>query len=484
MQNISTLFIQSFRNFSDFKMTFPKKDEILNLNVLIGRNGSGKSNLLDALFNIATTENLNYCDFEFYLKNYEDNLILANIDPITKDKKIYPELEDNETNCFWHKVVRFHCSNNPRNKENYLGDELYVQNSIDDLDDFDAIEDIDKITYKVKRFTNKCFDFTINDSKFAYIAYILSGQYFKDEEKGEENLWKKLNSIVIEEKLDDSANELSPEMIWIDAHSGNTLFDELKPEYCYSTSHSVDPKDGIVYYWKVDDLRKYYETNEVHDPKKILEKYFNDYCYDMGFFYRIKNTQNNNDADLMSSSTLSDGQRALIYRFAIVNLLKNESKKCLLLLDEPETYFNEYWKSYFIYLVNETLKDKPHDVFISTHSAMLITDAKSEEIHRLVNTPQGAYHCRPQINTYGVNVVDIGKYLFMMESDIGNRSKADIIKAINNDDDLDPAKHKGQLVNLLRQVGAGEWRWRLRIALKEVEKELQKVKAKEPTDEQ
>ena len=53
MKNISTLFIESFRNLTDFKMIFPEKqlnkDESLNLNILIGRNGSGKSNILDAL---------------------------------------------------------------------------------------------------------------------------------------------------------------------------------------------------------------------------------------------------------------------------------------------------------------------------------------------------------------------------------------------------------------------------------------------------
>ena len=75
MKNISTLFIESFRNLTDFKMIFPEKqlnkDESLNLNILIGRNGSGKSNILDALYCIGTNNEPQEVAFNFGLQKYE-----------------------------------------------------------------------------------------------------------------------------------------------------------------------------------------------------------------------------------------------------------------------------------------------------------------------------------------------------------------------------------------------------------------------------
>lgn len=535
MIDISTLFIQSFRNFSDFKMTFPdkasNKNEKLNLNILVGRNGSGKSNLIDALFEIATKDDLKDCCFDFYIQDNQNKLIMANIDPITKKTSIFPQISE-EIRSYWHKVVRFHCSENTRNKENYYGDGQYVK------EQYSEDEEDQSILWDIKHFTNKCFDFDIKLSKYAYIALFLSGQYFNNgtiakssifpkhykyknliktlfsnDIKSEvlkfnvsvnkeqiatlhgkgapeelitilqqahndgNKLWKELESIIIEENPIQPKIKFVPEILWIDVHEGNVFIDEIMPKYSYTKRSDRDLKDGITYFWKVSDLKVYFDNNKSIDAKILLEKYFSsEYCYDAGFLYTIEDLEKNIKSDLSSDTSLSDGQRAFLYRYAIINLLKYEDQRCLLLLDEPETYFNEYWKSYFLYLVYETLKDKPHDVFISTHSAMLLTDAKPEEVHRLINTPQGACHYRPQINTYGVNVVDIGKYLFMMESDIGNRSKSEIINIIeknpNNLDDF--LSKKKEIQNLLKRVGPGEWRWRLRVSLKDVEFNINK----------
>ena len=109
---------------------------------------------------------------------------------------------------------------------------------------------------------------------------------------------------------------------------------------------------------------------------------------------------------------------------------------------------------------------------------MLITDTKPEEVHRIVDTPNGAYHYKPQVNTYGVSVVDIGRYLFMMESDIGNRARNEIQQILNQNIKSKKKQELKILENdinkLLRQVGPGEWRWKLRIKQKEIINELQK----------
>lgn len=491
MKNIATLFIKSFRNFNNFKMIFPEKQnnegENLNLNILIGRNGSGKSNLLDALFDIGIESEPSNVKFDFYTLDNTGENIISNYN---SNKGIPVNIKNIDNDRYWDKVVRAHCSNTTRNKE-YSGD--YVR-SVTRLDDTSPeLSPYSGVKYSY--FSDSVLDFNIDRSKFALFALILSGEYSKSL-KEKHSLWSKLNKIVIEECINDededednnekddnkvNTKELKIKAIWIKAHQGNVNFednDKLPP--CSNIIPCNDDISGDMYcyYWTLTDIENFYtgpesqKKNEDPNPAyTVLKEYLDEYyCYDMGFLYETEEK-----GDLYQSSSLSDGQRALLYRFAIVNLLKNEKEKCLLLLDEPETYFNEYWKSYFVYLLWETLKDKPHDVFIATHSAMLITDTKPEEVHRIVDTHDGAYHYKPQVNTYGVSVVDIGKYLFMMESDIGNRAKKEIQKILNQklDENVSNNQSLNRKINkLLRQVGPGEWRWKLRVKQKEVENKL------------
>ena len=474
MKNIATLFIKSFRNFNNFKMIFPEKQnnegENLNLDILIGRNGSGKSNLLDALFDIGITKNPSDVKFDFYTLDSSGENIISNYDSNKGDPVNIKNIDNNR---YWEKVVRFHCSNIERDKEEIIGKK---EESAQD-DEPNEKEENDEKDFSC--FNDKYLDFNLEYSKFALISYILSGEYSKSL-KDENSLWHDLNKIVIEENVDnEKAKELKIEAIWIKAHQGNVNFeynDKLPP--CSNIMYCNDDisSDTYCYYWILTDIESFYDkkiekTEDKNPAYTVLKEYLDEYyCYDMGFLYKTEE-----NGDLYQSSSLSDGQRALLYRFAIVNLLKNEEEKCLLLLDEPETYFNEYWKSYFVYLLWETLKDKPHDVFIATHSAMLITDTKPEEVHRIVDTHDGAYHYKPQVNTYGVSVIDIGKYLFMMESDIGNRAKKEIKEVLNQklDEDTDKNRDLNKKINkLLRQVGPGEWRWKLRVKQKEVENKL------------
>lgn len=466
---ISTLFIESFRNFIDFKMVFPPKDtkddENLNLNILIGRNGAGKSNLLDALYNIGSNDNLTNVGFNFYVLNEKNEYILDN----------YKATKINSENNYWKRVIRFHCSDLSRNKENNYYDCINHNTSFE-LQNLESIDEKEKMQKNKPLneqniyFSDRHLDFNIERSPFALIAYILSGQYQEDI-KHKENLWHKLNKIVIEENPENKdCKELRIQAIWIKSKSENIDYsNNAIPNCSYKIRNEQNNyENDYTYFWMLDDIKPITDN-----PITILINYLdtND-CYDMGFMYRTEE-----DGDIFSSISLSDGQRALIYRYAMINLLKDEKEKCLLLLDEPETYFNEYWKSYFVYLIWETLKNKPHDVFIATHSAMLITDTKPEEVHRIVDTPNGAYHYKPQVNTYGVSVVDIGKYLFMMESDIGNRARNEIQQILNQNikskkkQELKILEH--DINKLLRQVGPGEWRWKLRTKLKEVENKLQ-----------
>ena len=70
--------------------------------------------------------------------------------------------------------------------------------------------------------------------------------------------------------------------------------------------------------------------------------------------------------------------------------------------------------------------------------------------------------------------------MFDLESDIGERSKNDIkaalkgvkeIKDIETDEEsISLKEQKDKLKELLKQVGPGEWRWKIRAKLNQLEK--------------
>jgi energy-coupling factor transporter ATP-binding protein EcfA2 len=83
--------------------------------------------------------------------------------------------------------------------------------------------------------------------------------------------------------------------------------------------------------------------------------------------------------DILSFDELSDGEQMVLGRMALFHLLKDQDD-VLLLLDEPETHFNDKWKREIVEIIDEAVGDTANEVFIATHSALTLTDVFSEEI--------------------------------------------------------------------------------------------------------
>lgn len=165
---------------------------------------------------------------------------------------------------------------------------------------------------------------------------------------------------------------------------------------------------------------------------------------------------------------LSDGENGFMSRYALLFLIsKTTNEKFLILLDEPETHFNEHWKRYFLKLLCDVLAKKNADVFVATHSAMLVSDVKKHELHRFELNDNEIVSNDYLLNSYGANIIDIGQILFKMEGNIGERAKDEIENLLNSNSEKDIAKIK----KLLEEVGPGEYRWRLRAKLLELKKQ-------------
>lgn len=91
------------------------------------------------------------------------------------------------------------------------------------------------------------------------------------------------------------------------------------------------------------------------------------------------------DTGVMRYEELSDGEQMFMGRMALLHLLSGRQDS-LLLLDEPETHFNDLWKRDVVSVVDDALAHTSADVLIATHAALMLTDALKDELIVLERT--------------------------------------------------------------------------------------------------
>ncbi len=91
------------------------------------------------------------------------------------------------------------------------------------------------------------------------------------------------------------------------------------------------------------------------------------------------------DVGVMRYEELSDGEQMFMGRMALLHLLSGRQDS-LLLLDEPETHFNDLWKRDMVSVVDDALANTSVDVLIATHAALMLTDALKDELIVLERT--------------------------------------------------------------------------------------------------
>lgn len=121
--------------------------------------------------------------------------------------------------------------------------------------------------------------------------------------------------------------------------------------------------------------------------------------------------------DLLLFDWLSDGEQLFLGRVALFHLLAHE-QDALLLLDEPETHFNDIWKRRIVDMLDDSLKDQHHEVVIATHASVALTDVFKSEITILQD---GSAYQSP-INTFGSSPSEIMIYLFNAPNSMGQRA--------------------------------------------------------------
>ncbi|MBL9160723.1 MAG: AAA family ATPase [Verrucomicrobiales bacterium] len=180
-----------------------------------------------------------------------------------------------------------------------------------------------------------------------------------------------------------------------------------------------------------------------------------------------KSAEPEGDDVVLTYSHFSDGERMLLSRMAFLLLLKGQENS-LLLLDEPETHFNDSWKRQIIDLIDDNLlRDTSAHVLVSTHTSLALTDVFDSEITRLWKEG-GITSINPLSQpTFGADPGRILLNVFNAPDVIGKRA-AEFLR-----DQFDPEKwppeRKEELEKLIDEVGSGWPRAKLMDILDQIE---------------
>jgi hypothetical protein len=182
---------------------------------------------------------------------------------------------------------------------------------------------------------------------------------------------------------------------------------------------------------------------------------------------QITSSDGEPDDRIHSYNSFSDGERMLLGRVAFLLLLRTQNNT-LLLLDEPETHFNDAWKRQLIDMIDDgILKNTSCQVLVSTHTSLALTDVFSCEITRFVKE-NGITTSRPvAYPTFGADPGRLLLHVFGASDVIGARA-AEFLR-----EKLDPKKwlpeDREKLRDLIDEIGSGWPRAKLMEILQQLE---------------
>lgn len=158
---------------------------------------------------------------------------------------------------------------------------------------------------------------------------------------------------------------------------------------------------------------------------------------------------------------LSDGEQSFLGRMALLAMLDTDDS--LILLDEPEVHFNDYWKREIVSLLDSVMSSHTNHLLITTHSSILLSDVTDDQITVLFKKEDGiSQQRRPGVKTFGADPSEIMTVLFQTEIPSGRLSTESLTVAVT-----DGSRETVQ--GYLQSVGPGMWRFRLKQRLGEID---------------
>lgn len=168
------------------------------------------------------------------------------------------------------------------------------------------------------------------------------------------------------------------------------------------------------------------------------------------------------DIGVLRYEELSDGEQMVLGRMALFHLLQGQ-QDALLLLDEPETHFNDKWKREIVDIIDDAIGNTANDVLISTHSAIVLSDVFNNEIVMVQKTANGSGVRTVDEPTFATDPSALMMTVFGADDSIGKRAQEFIERKLEQATGT-PAEIV-DLERLIARMGSGFYRSELRTLL-------------------
>lgn len=505
------LYVKGYKGLKELSVTFKEQLPTAAIDFLIGRNGSGKSSLLEAvglIFTRIMQDELPGFFFEMKYRMWEDTSIY--VKPQEKDfcdaagrrRKLLVEVEKAGVKSVFYSIpneylpdrIISYCSG-----ANHSMEEILITSPRDslasDLYDLSILEEEDLDHERIEAALHyyeqldgspRVISLDAETSKFvlpvlfAVIPLEIQSMDFEEElhrycglrNKLTERLNRNLVPVsfsfkVYDEMLGRAAETPQVGML-------KQLLDSLEKQeelsgwtVKRSSAERLDADKTIASETVVVFLYTKYNNTEEHSHyHAMLQKYFDGNpfillsvlltAYRMGILGEVHFTYKmGEEKGLYDMEALSDGELMWLARAGLVLLSQSHcGQNTLFLYDEPDVHFNDDWNKDFIKTLYELNCHTWHQFLIATHSALILTDAMYEQLHLLDNrSDKRTEVCNIETPTFAAQRDEISKQIFGAEA-IGAFA-ADAVNRMMLENDLEKMKEN------IGRVGPGYQRFRL-----------------------
>jgi len=402
---LQSLWIDGYKNIINTNINFSDERTI----AIIGNNGTGKSNLIEALLNIFV--NLyygKYSDFKYLIKyeahgkqveiHYQspqyDNKILVDENTWSNNKFAIRAKDANLMPPFPAMVFGYYSGTCERMnnlfksyKRTYFSK---LRNQSDDLNKsfiFSDIEQSEFILLGLLAHEKSDFLNEISIDSLNQLEIILQPSKQYDREKDDPVSWglkgafNDFLSTIARYSNESKSTSKIYEVEGIIKEERKYVFNQ---EELVSLGQYVAGTGNTVY-----------NIFQAFDKKGMVRK--------LGYSVLHKNRET-----VINFDDLSEGEKQLIS--VIGGLWLNLQNECLILLDEPDTHLNPSWSWKYHSLLNKALESTQRNsstVLIATHDPVLISGLSKEQVLISHRSNEGLTYTQPHRNPRGQGVANV-----------------------------------------------------------------------------
>lgn len=398
--------IKNFKNLKDATIDF---DESQTTSVVIGKNGAGKSNLLEALViifrDLDLDEDTPLFEYEIVYRCKKHNIEISNYD----GKRIIKV--DGDT------ISKSHFKTN---KDDYLPSNIFAYYSGNEK----------RMEEHFARHQQKFYDEMLNkrDRKFRRLFYarpvhsnFVLLAFFALADEGNVDFLKKyldinsLESVLFVTHKPEWAktkNNAAKSEFWGARGYVREFLDDIYKLSLAPLIESVKVSTGIKK-TKTTEFTYLYLKNQ-----QVLSELARKYNTDTDFFKYLESTYlsdlidevrikvKKTDGSVVTFNELSEGEQQLL---TVLGLMKfTEKNEALFLLDEPDTHLNPKWKFEYLKLIEDVSgKNENSQVILSTHDPIVISGLEKETI-TIFDKRDGITEIRqPEKNPRGMGIAGL-----------------------------------------------------------------------------